>query len=354
MAKFRRATKPLNKSAIKKANEKVYKQHEGDKRPNPLYDEHGNRKKLDLCEPTHGPLRKEWMDAYVDAGGNVKWEEGNICPTCEPVAECELEPTVDLVVQRDLLTLKHDNESNLEVRVRPEGTAVEQYRIEIRRSSGGAWCTLGDSRTLEPWTAKIAGNFKIRGVARIEGTDHFSSEEAVTVQFPDYDEIVSDGDVQNSTDTEWQNTLNDCTEDPNRRRERGFWIRLNTRTDTYEFTTPTITGSWSGPEDGASVPLPTRPADDPASPSPCDEGATYSVASFHTHTPTTYRRGDSTRAVGPSEADRRIDNADDVPGVVYDYVESPEGSGDIPLGHPKDAAAQRYHSRGTNRRTTPE
>ena len=93
MAKFRRATKPLNESAIKKANEELYKNHPGDPR---LFDEKGNRKKLDLCEPTHGDLRKEWMDEYVKKGGKVKKEEGDICPTCPPVGPCPVEVSVKI------------------------------------------------------------------------------------------------------------------------------------------------------------------------------------------------------------------------------------------------------------------
>lgn len=98
--------------------------------------------------------------------------------------------------------------------------------------------------------------------------------------------------------------------------------------------------------------MPARPADTPATPAPNVAGATYSVASFHTHTPTTYRTG-LPRGVGPSGADNSADTADQVPGVVYDYTESPAGSGTIPMGHPEGAAAQRYHSMGLDRRPTP-
>ncbi len=271
------------------------------------------------------------------------------CPNCTP-------SSVVLEVQKNRLTLKHDRDCRLHVNVQPATVTVDRYRIEIKRASGGSWCTLSNRQTEDPWSAKIAGRFKLRGVASICGTEHFSAEQDVEVQFPDYSQIVGDAAVASATSTEWQNTLADCTQNPNQRRERGFWIKLNTTSNSYEFT-GTVTGNWSGPAAGASVPLPSRPADSPASPTPCDAGATYSVASFHTHTPTEFRaaanpRG-TVRPVGPSGADNRIDTSDDVPGVVYDYVESPAGSGSVPMGHPESGAATLYHSQGRTRRTTP-
>lgn len=273
------------------------------------------------------------------------------CPNCTP-------SSVALEVEKNKLTLKHNRECKLEIKVEPESTSVDAYRIEIRREKEQKkWCTLSNKKIEDPWKAKIAGKFKIRGVAIICGDEHFTEEKEVEVQFPSYSEIVSDSGVTSETSKEWQNTLNDCTENPNQRRERGFWIKLNTKSNVYEFT-GTVTGGWSNPTQGASVPLPSRPDDSPASPSPCDDGATYSVASFHTHTPTEFRAAanppGTTRGVGPSGADNRIDTQDDVPGVVYDYVESPGGSGSIPMGHPKNSSAQLYHSRGRDRRSTPD
>jgi hypothetical protein len=190
----------------------------------------------------------------------------------------------------------------------------------------------------------------MRGVAKIEGADVVSAEKDVEVQFPTYSQIVGDADVQTAVSTAWTNTLNDCTSAPNQRREQGFWINLNTTTDKYEFGA-TVHGGYVGPTAGASVNVPARPADTPAAPSPADAGATYSVASFHTHTPTEFRAVG--RPIAPSGADNTADTNDDVPGVVYDFVESPAGSGNIPAGHPKTSAAQLYHSQGKTRRTTP-
>jgi hypothetical protein len=272
------------------------------------------------------------------------------CPLCRVTA-------VELKVTKDKLTLKHDRENTLKIEVTGTNFTVDEYRIEIKRASGGPWCVLKRVQTLDPWNAIVAGKFKLRGVVKACGSEHTSPEKDVEVQFPTYAEIVGDSTVSTDVGTEWSNTLADCTATPNRRREKGFWIRLNTKTNTYEHTA-VVNGTWNAPADGAGVDIGSRPADAPATPDPCSEdGATYSVASFHTHTPTEFRAAatppGSTRPIGPSGADNTIDTSDDVPGVVYDFVESPAGSGSIPMGHPKTSAAQLYHSRGKDRRTTP-
>lgn len=348
-----RLSRPLNSDAIKAADDEFYAKH-------PEFVKDGKRIPLSDTDPSQAALRKEWVELYKKHGGKEEGDEkppakkpdnpAEPCPNCTP-------SSVDLEVEKNQLTLKHDRECKLEIKVAPDNVAVSAYRIEIRRESeANQWCVLSNQQLEDPWKAKIAGKFKLRGVVTICGKEHMTAEKDVEVQFPDYAQIVADAKVAAETSTEWQNTLNDCTEDPNQRRERGFWIQLNTKSDEYEFTA-TVMGSWSGPTAGASVPLPSRPADSPANPKPCDDGATYSVASFHTHTPTEFRAAENppgtTRGVGPSGADNRIDTQDDVPGVVYDYVESSGGSGEIPMGHPKDSPAQLYHSRGRDRRSTP-
>jgi hypothetical protein len=276
------------------------------------------------------------------------------CPTA-PCPECKI-TSVTLEVQKDKLTLKHDRENNLEIKVTGTNFTVTEYRIEIKRASGGPWCVLKREQKMTPWKAVIAGKFKLRGVIKACGAEHMSAEKDVEVQFPTYAQIVGDATAKSAMDSEWTGTLADCTETPNQRRERGYWIRLNTKDNAYEHTA-TVLAPFEPPASGAGVDIGSRPADSPATPDPCADGATYSVASFHTHTPTEFRVAanppGSTRGVGPSGADNTIDTSDDVPGVVYDYVESPAGSGSIPMGHPKSSASQLYHSRGKDRRTTP-
>ena len=100
-----------------------------------------------------------------------------------------------------------------------------------------------------------------------------------------------------------------------------------------------------------------RPPDVPSQLSPTDFGAIYPVASFHCHTPTAYRPATTNfvgRGVGPTKYDKRTDKyVDQVPGLVYDYIDSPEGSGNIPPEHPINSPAGIYESLGEERRPTP-
>lgn len=158
--------------------------------------------------------------------------------------------------------------------------------------------------------------------------------------FPSYAEIVGDKDVQTKVGAAWASTLAATTAAT--RREEGFWIRLNKGTGKFEFTA-TALGPVVGPTVGGSVVLGGRPADL----HPGTGNAVYTVASFHTHTPTAFRPVG--RPVGPSGADNAADTSDDVVGVVYDYIASPPGSGAIPAGHPLASTARLWHS-GPNRR----
>jgi len=155
-----------------------------------------------------------------------------------------------------------------------------------------------------------------------------------TVTFPDYATIVGDGTVKSETDKAWEETLNATTKTS--RREQGFWIRWNSKTNAFSIT-GRVTATPVPNDQTASVNLPAKPA---------DSGDVFTVASFHTHTPTTFRTVG--RPVGPSKADVNADKADNVAGVVYDY--EPVKGGNIPAGHPLKAAAKRWHS-GPNRRT---
>ena len=259
-----------------------------------------------------------------------------------------IEPQVELTIQKSLLTLKHDKNCNLQINVQPPGVTVTDYRIEMKRASESTWYTLTNAQSLSPWSAKAAGDFHLRGMAKAGGVEYLSSNVAVTVQFPSYSQIAGDNSVQSATDSEWTNTKNDCTESPNQRRERGFWVSLNTANDTYAAGSA-LTGPWVGPEEGAYMTPGDRPADNPSSPAPNSTGATYSVSFFHTHTPTTYRTVG--RPVGPSTADGNFHTNQNVTGIVFDYVAVTNGN-EIPAGHPKDSTAQRWQS-GPTRRSTP-
>ncbi|MBM3744502.1 MAG: DUF4157 domain-containing protein [Acidobacteria bacterium] len=232
----------------------------------------------------------------------------------------------------------------------PIGDALIAHEVAHVVQQGRGRGTQEDMRSESPALEKDADQFAAGAVAALwtgaregampRGRSGLALQRCGTsVTFPSYSEIVADADVQTRTDAAWANT--EAAANAAGRREEGFWIRLNTGTQAYEFTA-TVTGDVVGPGAGATIGLGSRPADTPGA-----NGTTYTVASFHTHTPTAFRT--VPRVVGPSGADQTADNHDDVAGVVYDYVESPAGSGSIPAGHPIGSAAQRYHS-GPDRR----
>lgn len=254
-------------------------------------------------------------------------------------------PKVELDIDHSVITLLSTNK--LTATVTPVGLTVSTYQFEIKRPSETVWTQLANSSSNTFTQAtRVAGHFKVRATATISGVNCVSDEKDVEHQFPSYSDIVGDGDVQTATDNAWSETKAATT--TTSRREEGFWIRLNTTSGKYEVTS-TIIGPVVDNSSTGSVVLGSRPADSPTNPAP-NGSATYSVGSFHTHTPMTYRSG--TRSVGPSSGDQTADTSDDVAGVVYDYLESPAGSGSIPGGHPLDSPAQLYHS-GPTRRSTP-
>ncbi len=149
--------------------------------------------------------------------------------------------------------------------------------------------TLKNATTINASLAKaqVAGKFKVRTLTRVGGerttggTVAMSTEKDVEVQFPSYASIVADADVISATNAAWASTLAATT--PTSRSEEGFWIRLNTDTEKYEFTT-TVLGPIVGPNQGGSVVLGSRPADSVSGTLTPLSSPTYTVASFHTHT----------------------------------------------------------------------
>jgi hypothetical protein len=158
---------------------------------------------------------------------------------------------------------------------------------------------------------------------------------AASVAYPAYAAVVGNATISSATGTAWTETKG-ATSDGSRR-EQGFWVRWNKDTGAMAaaglVTAPTV-----GNATTASVNLGARPA---------DSGANYTVGSFHTHTPTTFRS--VARPVGPSAGDTAADGTDNVTGLVYDY-DSPDASGNIPARHPLNSAAHLWHS-GPDRRT---
>jgi hypothetical protein len=236
----------------------------------------------------------------------------------------------------------------------PTRLAPSNYLFQIRRASSATWYTLTNG-TASAYTTvvAVAGNFKVRVTVCVSNATATSRERDFTAQFPSYAEIVANTAVVQHTDQAWSNTLAATT--PTGRREEGFWIQVNTQTRLYEFT-QTILGPTVPAWTNGSIQFGSRPADSPTNPPP-NGAATYTVASFHTHTPTIYRNPPDWRKVGPSTLDSVWNTYYDVAGIVYDYVGSQSFPANtnfyIPMGHPLGDPAMRYHS-GPERRKTPQ
>jgi len=88
------ATRPMNRAATREANDQFYANH-----PEMVQD--GRRVPLDSCNPEHRRMQEEWMDLYVDNGGQVRRGRGS--NTCgEPVESCEPDCTQNTFPPREV------------------------------------------------------------------------------------------------------------------------------------------------------------------------------------------------------------------------------------------------------------
>ncbi len=238
--------------------------------------------------------------------------------------------------------------------LRATPASASNYKFEIKRSSDATWTLLASraSATYQ-FVAKIAGHFQIRVIATVNGNPETSAPQNLEVQFPTWDTVASDETVIKEMIAAWEATIAG-TNAKTGVQELGFWIRLDTCTGNYSVTR-TIPGTrrvpMPPPAPPPDVDLGRPPAATPANPQllGC---ASYTVASFHTHTGTEYWRFG--KKVGPSIDDERLALKQGVPGLVYDYLPYPVDSEPptIPGGYPLEGKAEVYHD-GPSRRDTP-
>ena len=255
-----------------------------------------------------------------------------------------------LSVSKEVLTLKHDNQATISI-VHPNsgGESFSEGTVLIRRVGETDWQTLGTESDLDPWTARIAGRFELRGVASVGGVPVTTASTVVEVRFPSVEQIAADSIVVCAAGEAWTSNMTACTKIPNRRQEFGFAIRLNTTNDTY-----VCDEIWPGPPvppwENGEVSIPVDPYNDPEDPRPTDPGAVYLVATLHTHTsPVYFPEYFDDKPVGPSGVDLDVASRQGIPGIVLDYVSTNE-EGTICPGHPLEAATQFYFSKPPDRR----
>ena len=247
-------------------------------------------------------------------------------------------------------------------RVFPPWATASRWVWQMRRSHSSHWTTIGTTSTNTlPWVFRLAGHFQWRVIAynlRAVGFQtepiHYGRTESLRVNFPTRDQIVNDQGVQSIAVDAWSLTLSYARELAPRRRELGFWITLNTCRGRYDHTRP-ILGRVVGPREDGEVPLGSRPADNPRHPpeDPRDCATSYTVASFHTHTPTTHREPPGgSRVVGPSRQDETNARNRKLPGLVFDYAANPPGTNRIPYGYAPEEPAFLYRY-GPLQRPTP-
>lgn len=236
----------------------------------------------------------------------------------------------------DLYFKRGDTGFNFDTKPQQSSTAT------ATRSEGGSGTTRTEGDEDEAaategegdWSAPIEEEADTRAEGTLENSGRRSEIQRVgaagTIQrvtFPKYAAIVAA--MRSDFDADWEATLAATTKTS--RREQGFWVQWNSTSKAYSVTGRAIAPTVDN-DTGATINLPNKPA---------DAGDVYTIASFHTHTPTANRAVG--RPVGPSGADIGADAADNVAGVVYDYVEAK--SGNIPAGHPLRSRAQLYSSR---------
>lgn len=259
---------------------------------------------------------------------------------------------VELILDKTKLDLLDAQKWEVKITGTLPAGAVTNYKFELRRMTETNWYQM-QTGTSAVYTEKprVAGKFKVAAVLTVSGQNVRTNEVDLEVQFPDAGKVLGGAGVQARMNQAWQDTLAATTSTS--RREEGYYITLNTDTEAYGITAHTIAtpvannagASW----DTVTIP---RPPDIPAAPVPTDK-PTYTVAWYHTHTPTTHRT--LGRSVGPSAADGTFGSHSsiNIPGYAHDYVESPAGTGTIPAAHPLNSTAKVYNITPPDRRPTP-
>ena len=239
-------------------------------------------------------------------------------------------PKVTLNLSQDTMTLKHDNQCQLNITTEPAELAMEDHEFQIRFKGETYWRDLGTGSAMN-WITGVAGELELRGRAKNSGKFVNSQTQSANVQFPTQIQIFSDSGVVDAMYNEWQQTLIDST--PTQYRERGFFIYLNTSITPNAYEIGNYDQSpWVTPGDDIYWLWDGLNEPDPRANS---VGARYPVARFHTHTPEEFAHTNfNGRYTGPLGEDESTANSEKTPGFVYDHTKN-----FIERGHPESADA---------------
>lgn len=231
----------------------------------------------------------------------------------DPCNPSEEEIKISLHVPNRKITLMDSYQ--LEARITPECLDYDDVKFLIVLPT--------QSYTLQEHSGNVCnekavkpGKFKVVALLIYKGTSIISETKEIEVQYPSYNDITSNATVKAAMEKTWEETKKAAS--ATGRKEKGFWIYLNTSTGQYVCEDiddgPLVTGC-EGTNGEISMPPPKsyRPSYSPV------EGGYYAVATFHTHTPLTYCTGERF-PVGPSSTDIKWGNGNHMPGIVYDYI----------------------------------
>lgn len=169
-------------------------------------------------------------------------------------------------------------------------------------------------------------------------TGNYSNDNRPT--YYNSENILKSSDTQASIKTLWKNTKNDASKEKGRR-ERGFWVYYDTKTEKY-YTGKEKVGSYIKGDVG------TKGSISPGSSQPKYNGdhipiSAKPVTFVHTHTPLSYS-SDSRREVGLSQADKDYADKHNIDVIVIDYVGTRDRNNKyyIESGHDIDDPMKEY------------
>ncbi|NDV64573.1 hypothetical protein [Bacteroides sp. 224] len=192
------------------------------------------------------------------------------------------------------------------------------------------------ARTPGVWNAKITLSMN-----NSKELKNISNKFEIEERYPSRDNFYNNASIRNHLSGHlWNLATTYAKDNPNKVREYGCLIRLNTNTGQY-FCGPDIAGNpIEFTQDYEQLSANVIFSYSTTSYDPGDHPV-LDVGSCHTHFPLTYVKSKQTRAVGASDFDRNTE----LPGIGYDYTELINSAHSINL--PRDFFSHGYGSRPT-------